>query len=665
MHTAPVPGEERLWLGVIDARDAAPVRTHAALRQELLRTMPHSALTVRWARRAHDADLAFSPFAVSSMWGQLPHWHLTAWYRATRPDAWRKDLRALVLQLRQALEGGFNAADLAALRRELQTTVQAGPPRTAEAVADRLLGKAMTGSTPFAWSEGLAAYRRLVAELTPELLHKTLRRSLDLEHCALLLYGRPRPGGLAPVEVAALRRRFEAARKEALPSVTAATQTVELPVSLCAPPPEPGTVTKATTDEAVQAATWTLSNGLRVHAYLAEEARVTLGINLLGGEAEEAAAERGLTSLAFGHLGAHLATATCDARTMRAYLRAHEIQLAVQVSGESVVLRVDAPRGALERAFELLHVVLTSARVTPQALQHARDDLDRAVRAVRRDPWRLADSFCNWAVSAGCADCTTPNWKAYHAMSLEAAQARLTAVLQRAPMACVCLGAGASADVQALAARWLGSLPPRAARAAPFYDRLRVVKRVAGRRTRKAIGATREYAVLLVGFQEGTALKERKHLSQAGRILDDRLRRALGAKDSLAYQTTAQYVPHVRLGVGRLHLGLMTDPAHAAKAFKQVLALAEAFAAAGPTEAEVAGLRTSLGGKYTAWARRPDRGLDVLTRLHRFGDSVAAVETHLRSLVDVDPEAMMKVVRRVIDPKHAVAILVEGRPATR
>ncbi len=216
----------------------------------------------RLARLSHTADCPFTASNVGTM-DIYETVDLKALTIKSKPENWKKAMDTCVQQLRQAIDFGFDAAEVKeatdALCAELEEACVTWETVPATNMADRIIeaiSEKRAHTDPFEDMRVLEPVIRQIRE-NPELCRQALKEAFDLHAPLLTMLGNI-PSGLKP---AALRKQFTHAmqqpisRPEAISVKPFAYETIGMP----------GSIVHQEKLEDVGVTTLTLSNGVRVN----------------------------------------------------------------------------------------------------------------------------------------------------------------------------------------------------------------------------------------------------------------------------------------------------------------------------------------------------------------------------------------------------------------
>jgi zinc protease len=246
---------------------------------------------------------------------------------------------------------------------------------------------------------------------------------------------------------------------------------------------------------------------------------------------------------------------------------------------------------------------------------------------------------------------------------IPAAQAWLDELLQTAPIEVAIVGDLPQDRALALAAAYLGALPPR-----PRTDpRLAALRQVAGfrgpveRRLGVATITPRAQPILAWRSAPWSDVTGRRLSYLMASILERRIRAEIREKHGLTY-TTATYAQPAKVypDMSALYVQFTTDPSKTQEAVRLARQVVETFAAEGPTDAEVDTARKQIRHAVETMLQEPRFWVNLLSDLDYHGTRLDDVHHLLDKLTTYSKEDITRATRQTVRPERFV--LVIGQP---
>jgi predicted Zn-dependent peptidase len=243
------------------------------------------------------------------------------------------------------------------------------------------------------------------------------------------------------------------------------------------------------------------------------------------------------------------------------------------------------------------------------------------------------------------------------------AQAWLNAILRAAPMEVAIVGDLSEDRALQLAAKYLGSLPPRP-RSDPSLAPLRQVAGFTGPRQETVDVETitpRAYPILMWRSADWQDVRGRRLIQLVAQILSRRLRQEIREERGLTYSTRVYARPSkVYPLMSALYVEFTTDPDKVAEAVQVARSVVEMFAAEGPTVEEVETVRKQFKNNLETMFKEPSYWVGVLSDLEYHGTRLEDVYGLLDQVMAYSQEDIAAEARKIVVPERfAVSI---GRP---
>jgi zinc protease len=297
--------------------------------------------------------------------------------------------------------------------------------------------------------------RRLLDNLMPQELTERVARRLDPRRMSLAL--------VLPSSVEAPTPDQAAQLLDAVPAPPAPAPSAAGPETLLSSDPPPGQVERIAIQPAAQVTTIDLSSHIRVHhrATAARPGEVIVVLSIAGGSGEESPTDRGLASAAASIWDAPAARSRSGLSIRRA-IADLPVTLEASLLPDRLEVRLTTTADALEPAMQLLHLLLSEPLIEEPAFERWKFAAARDAQARALSPSRAADQALASLFFPG-DDPRRGGLEPAVIASLTpaAAQAWLDDRVSRAPIEAAIVGEVPRDRVLDLAARYLGSIPPR------------------------------------------------------------------------------------------------------------------------------------------------------------------------------------------------------------
>ncbi|GIX48388.1 MAG: peptidase M16 [Candidatus Tectimicrobiota bacterium] len=648
---------------ILGLRPHRPRQTLADLRRSLVEELAVWMLHRRLQRRLHEGNTPFHSAAAS----QGAFLGLAAQVRVeaqAAPPRWAETLQALLREVQRVHAHGFTAPELEeaknALRSDAEYAAQTEATRDARALLAAMLQALSLGERPRSAAQHLQLVRQLLPSIGLAEVKQAFAALLSPQHLAYLVSLPATPAAPKEREVLALVART-------LAQPVAPWQPEAPPAALLSRVPAPGAIAAQTRFAPLDTTHVTFANQVRLHYRFMDvkKDQVTVLLTLGGGKIEEGAAERGLTEVASVALR-QPATSRLSAAAIEAYLTDKKVQLHSDVTADALRLRLTATPEDLESGLQLVHLLLQDARLEPAAVARWRRRKHQALEALRLSLRGQAYQAALAVLSGNdprLAPLTLEEVEA-RAADLAAAQAWLDRLLRQAPMEVAIVGDLPEARALALAATYLGSLPPRQPLAPPPAAQ-RQVAGFQGPVVRTVDVDTltpRAHVLLLWRCADWQDVGGRRRIRLAAQILSRRLYQELRERQALTYAIGAYARPHkVYPRLSALYVAFTTDPHRVEEALRAAKEVVAAFVAEGPTDEEMATLRQQLRHSVPLMLKRPGFWAELLADLEYHGTRLEDVAGLLEALLAVDKAELVAELRRTVTPERAATIIATPR----
>lgn len=571
-------------------------------------------------------------------------------------------LEPLLVELHRARQHGFHDLELEAARAALRTAFREAakdyPMRPAAAVLNDLLNAAPRGKPPLAPAQRVALTEKLLPGLDSEASRGAFLTALpaDVGVLAAVVPARRGVGTPTAPELLAAHRGAAAASPPPL---------LDLPATrLSISPPRAGAVTARTDHRAPKATTLRFDNGATVHLCEMRQrpGRVFLTLTLAGGRIREREGCLGITHAAV-LATSHPAAAGISAGVIRDVLASRSVSLAASADEDCVTISVAAGSDDLQAALELLHVLLSSARLSRIAFGHWRDGMRRVEQSNAGNLEVQVAQAAAALLSGGDPRFRLLTHADARAISWRAAQRWLEEEICGAPVEAAIAGdleRGRAAD---LAARYLGSLPARPDRRAEL-DALRPPAGTPAERTATVrLPSGEDRAAILIGWRAAPwgDRRMRHRLKVAEYILAQRLKEELREQRGLTYGVDCSFSPSKAYpALSLLAVACLLPPARLDEATAAILDTVANLAAHGPSPTELDAVRTFVVRAARCAGEDPRHIARLLAETAYRGVDIAHLDRLDEDYLAVDVYGIRDVLRATCTQR--TALTVRARP---
>jgi zinc protease len=656
-------------IDALDLRPRIPVKTVADMRRQLVERLGVWMVNRRIEQRIREGTAPYQRASVSQgvFLGTTEQLNVSA---EAAPAAWTEALTALLTDVQRARLHGFTDQELEIAKRATLATAEhmAQTEATQDAlIFIRAMHRAISlRERPLSAAQEVELLRQLLPGITRAEIAATFAANFVPEHRAYVL-SLPEQAGVAIPSREELRQVVETV----LAQPVAPWQSQERPTALLETPPQPGTIVEQTRFAPLQITQVTLSNNVRVHYRFMDfkKDEVTVLITLAGGTIRETAEQRGLTEVATLALSTP-ATARLSSTDIRDLMTGKKIAVEGRITDDTVVLRVAGDPEALEDGLQLAHVLLQEARLEPASVTLWKDQkLQELAAAYRRIDSRAREAAA--LVLSGNDPrraLLMPAQVKARAEVLPAAQAWLDTLLHTAPMEVAIVGDIPESRALELAAKYIGSLPPR-----PHHDpRLAPLRQVAGftgpleRALEVETITPRAHPILLWRCADWQDVRGRRLMLIASRILERRVRQAVREERGLTYSTTVYAQPSkVYPATSALHVEFTADPGKVTEAAALAKSVVERFAAEGPSDEEMDTVRKQLQNNLETLYKEPRYWVELLSDLEYHGTKLVDLEGLIDKFLALSKAEVAAEMRKTIVPERFAMVLARPKaPST-
>lgn len=571
------------------------------------------------------------------------------------PGKWKEALAEMALEWQRARAFGFSDREIQDATRELissaERAVETEPTLPSQTIIGRLNGDVTRTEPTMSARQRLDLLNQLLPTITREEIGARFAREFDPS--ALAFIATLPASAEIPTESDLVALGTAAMAVTPDPDVEVATAT-----TLMEETPAPGAVETGIMHEPTQVWSGWLSNGVRVHHRFMDERKneATVTIDLIGGELLETAANRGITSAAT-LAWSRAATQRLTSNDIRALMTGRKVSVrgggffggrggrgGSSSAGDSISLTISGSPAELETGFQLAYLLLTEPRIEAATFDQykltTRDSLLESLTNPMGVGSRTASSV---AYPQDDARVQPLEVQQLDRLTLEDAQAWLENLIRQSPIEVVIVGDLSREQALDLAARYLGALPPRERVSENSYADLRALERPRGSRSiSKDIKTETAQAYVMSAFYgaDQKNVHDTRAMALAARILSTRMVREVREEAQLVYSIGAtSRAASTYPGFGVFSAAAPTEPSKADALVRKLEEMFTAFAAAGPTEEELAVAKLQFATTFQQEVREPGFWLSRLQQLTFRGadlDDILAQDEAIQSMTAED-----------------------------
>ena len=612
---------------------ARPFEEEADTKAERVEDLPlalaHTILNLRFSELVKQQGTPFLA-AQAGEGGGLNVLEGEALYVVAAPAQWQAALAAAQLELRRALLHGFTAAELDEVRSEwlraFDEAVKSEATRGSDEFVNELLAACEERVVPTDAATDLALFAPALRALSPAQCHAALAKAWS---AGALVIGMVGGLDLGPDAEKQLTDAWEAGAKR---DVAAAAAEESSSFAYSSDPKQAGAVLTRASDAEFGFEEVGFVNGVRLLVKKTDFKEREIAVRMLVGEGSLSLDPKESPLRLFvqqtftaGGVGRH------SADDLRRLTAGKQVGVSFQIIEDAFAFS-----GATTREDLLMQCELTCAYlVDPGLREEGATPFRRALPQIYEGQKHqhggvLATEFLP-KLYGNDPRVAFPPLEVEQAITMEQVGAWLRPAFAGAPITVTIVG---DLDVDATiaaAAQTFGTLPPRRARN-DWAERRAFPAMIAGLRDELVVDTNLAKSLVVVQFAttDGRDTATRRQLAFLVDVVNDRLRLEIREKLGAAYSPRASgSTSLVYPGNGNVVLQALTEPAGAAKLADALLAVADALARDGVTDAEVDRLRPEVLARLRDQQRLNGFWLDMLGGLH----SGRPVRDDLRTLV--------------------------------
>ena len=513
-----------------------------------------------------------------------------------------------------------------------------------EAVAD--------GRPPMSAAQRLELSRSLVADLEPLEVAAAFRESF----CArsrLVLALVPEGEGAETLREQDLDR---VAREVERSQIRPPTPRAFLP-RLLDDSPSPGTVVAGSDSATLGVFSTTLSSGIRVHLREmdARKDRVYVQLTVAGGRIREREETYGLTSVAATALQEGT-TERLDAVAVRDVLGPTSVSLSSLVEEDCVRLGLAAEARDLESGMQLLHLLLSQAKIDPAALRRWRSRIERWRPDLES---RLAERVLQH-LSGGDPRFRLLDVDRSRAIGLAEAQSWLEDLIRNGPVEVAIVGDMERQRALDLTLRYLGSLEERPLVDAGLDSLRRLHSEPGPCESSVEAPDDNSRAAVLIAWRAAPWPQptDRRAMLMSEWILKRRLIREVREKRGLTYSVNCSYRPSKAYPEGSLFtVAFFASPRRVEEALDAARQVVESLTSRGPSEVEMARGRKRFRHLVDSVLRKPQFWARTLSDLEYHGSRLEDLGSLQEDYSSLTTGRVKRTLRRYIEEPRRIQVI--------
>lgn len=570
-----------------------PSLTEVAVKRDLVQLLGSGAFNRRIQDKVSRNEMDILGAGASSG-DQFNAFHIAGVRAAAEPAKWREALTQTAVELTRAVRHGFLESEVGTAKAELLASLEQAAKSEAtlpaRAYLDRINSAITDGEVILSATQLFELAQRLLSDVTAAEVSAAFAREMTMEHFMVAAQlPESIPNGIAlPTEdeLVAIVREGMASDVDALAERTAKT-------SLLDEMPAAGTIVEESVHEATGAWSGLLSNNVQVHHRFMDyrKNQVMVSITLFGGDVDETAENRGVTSAA-GSAWANAATSALSSSDIRDLMAGVKATVGGGLIDSGLVLTVTGDPADIEKGFQLAHLLLTDPFIEPPGFEQWKTANLQSIAARERNPATMLGVLARESIypegDARFARLTAAN---VQGLSRDAAQARLLELVRTSPIEVAIVGDISREQAQELATKYLGSLSKRARVSPDAFESMRTLAREASPRSiTQPVETATPVAAVRVQFYGPDAknIQDTRAMQVAAQILTTRMIKRIREELQLVYSISAGSSPATMYpGFGVFSAGSTTQPGKTDALRDEILAAFKAFAENGPTQEEL------------------------------------------------------------------------------
>lgn len=567
--------------------------TIAQRKEDLALQVAHSMMALRFSEAIKKPETPYLSASVSNA-GGLEIFEGGDLSLSADPEKWEEAMIAAYVELRIALNFGFQEAELSEIRagilRSLEESVDRESTAHSASIREAILAEIESGAVPTSAVYDRELYKPALETLTVEDCLKALRKNWR--------GGKPSITAMGSLDLENAEEALMSAYKAAKEVKIAEGAIIEVkPFAYASSADNAGEVKRQEFLEDLGFWQVEYANGVRINVKKTDFQENQILMSARVGEGNLAIDEEDFVSAAFagfgvytgGGLGEH------DSDELRRITAGKQVGVGMTVEDDHFSFSGATTSEDLQLQFELACAYLEHPGYRPDLLNVIRAQVPLIFEQFKHTPaGPMLFEFAPQVVTGGKRASLLglsyfPTLEEFQGVDMEGMRAAIEPHLKAAPIELTLVGDLDVNQVIALGAQTFGALETRR-EVEPYSDRRKGVKVVAGVKVERSIDTADEKATLMMLFPttDGTVAKNRRNLSFLGTIVSDRLRlevrERLGAAYSPGAQAESSQIYH---GLGGLLIQANGDPTKINELVDACRGVALSLATEGVTAEEV------------------------------------------------------------------------------
>jgi len=667
VHEADLP-QMQVTLNALRPWDPRPDRAEER-RREAIEDLALAMVNLRFSEKAKAEGTPYL-YAGTARLDGLRVWEGAELTVVAAPEKWEAAFLAAHLELRAALNFGFQEAELAEVRanylRALDEAVEREPTAPSAGLREALLRSVEEGVVPTTAAAERDLLRGPLADATPQQCLQALRALWRREsQDALAAVGPADLGAQAPERLAALLEQSRKAKPERPADLAQA------PFAYPSDAAVAGAVAHTAWIEDLECRTVRFENGVQLNFKRTDFKERQILLQARVGEGTLAFGDENLITVGVAANG--LDGAGLEAHSeeeLRRILAGRQVGWTAGLDADHFSFSGDCTAEDLLLQFELLAARLRHPGWREDGLQPFLKQLPLIEQFLRTNhlgpllaeflPAYFAGNprlgvFDNLSALPPVAEMAT--------VTMAAARPLIEAQYGDGPIELTVIGDADEEAVIAAAARTVGTLPPRRAPRA-HDDRRQTPALPLGMTMEREIDSSDSRAQIFLFFPltDGMDPVRRRQLAFLGMVADDRLRVEVRERLGAAYSPGAvSDLSRVFPGFGLLMMNASADPEKVAALVAACREVAAQLAANGVTEEEVARLRGPVLNQVRDQRRTNEYWLRELGQAQSDPESLQNPRTVLTFYENLDLEALNALAAKYLLPERSSLLVVKPR----
>ena len=637
--------------------------TLAKRKHSVVRTVAHAMLSLRFSEAVKQADTKYLQAGVSNAGGLniFEGGDLTV---ISQPDQWQAGMTGAILELRKALEFGFQESELnevrAGMRRQIEESVQREATEDSRALLGAILALAEDQAVPTNAVTDLDLMGSYLEELTVEDCHKALVENWTGGELSLVAIG--------SVAFENAGEQLGAIYESAMQIELEAPAALESrPFAYASDPDQAGAIESRTTVEDLDLVQVVFANGVRLNIKATDfklrqiivRARIGDGLLAMNDEELIVANVAGAT-----FIGGGLVEHTSD--ELRRLTAGKQVRTGFTITDDHLALSSMTTSEDLLEVFELICAYMNEPGYRDDALIPLRAQLPASHEQLKHQPqgplqFEFVPAFLKGNLRANVLSLGySPNLEELLAVDMRQVQELLTPQLLKSDVELTVIGDLDVDEVIRSAARTFGVLAERDAPRDTSEARAGT-QLVSGLKLTSTIDTQDAKATLVMLYptDDGTDDARRRNLFFLGKVVADRLRLEVRERLGAAYSPFAvSEASRLFDGVGALMIQAAGDPAEIDALVAACEAVGADLAQNGVTQEEVNRLAEPIQNSLRDMLRTNNFWMNSVAHSQGDPSTLGSLRTLVAFYSNIDAEVLGKLAAEYLKPELASRLVV-------